>query len=1057
MKIKKVEIQAFKSYLEKEDGTFDFTCNTSSEPANFVSLFAPNGFGKTSFFDAIDFAITKKISRYVRNDRLKKINLEESKQYNSQEESQLVIRNKNAPKKLPTRVEVTTNNAEKNFISSYKKGIKGSSDFRIQSKSTANNYFESSMLYQESIDSFLRETDSEARFKKFSEIDTELVDINSARSALLSMKSDLLRKQQEINSEKTRLSTEIELNNTNSSYALTVNQLLEDVNERLPERKIDDVQSPFTDFEYLKLSARLEEVETVINDNIESNRKKVLDINTKLSQLHLAKSRYNQYVDSTIQRELILKSISYLDNVKSISRTILKLEQDLNSNQDHLDKLTDLQSKVDSYCAHNFAYNKTANELKDLKSKLISNEKLIITLRDTLSKKIIVQQSISNKIDSLDKEKSNLDAVFNDLDNKSKKLSILESNLKKSDSDIKEFSSNRRDLSQCLVDVNILNLLDFKWTFSNDAIDSMHKIELTSIYEKHSRLSEDMSVLNKKIEQGNLEIKDINQQQSDINFLIDKARNIVTKTKQSHCPLCERKNDSYDELIKRISNNSMLSDMEKSKNSLKTSLMKESSQLSNEIEVLEIDFLKAKNLILTKLKEKLTGLDETIVNESQKRAEFDDSKNNLTSDLDRLKSSVMLMTKDSYLEHLNSLIFSENIRKDAVSKEVEALKETVDSSSEQLELNNKIIELEKKRSIILMDLSRYTAHSDFIKVNKLPLNSDKNQITSFINLKIENLKGTQQGLKNEIGQLKENAGSIEVKNNESIYKNFTKEQSEKEIQVLEGKISSLSKDNHWFINIVNTFINEVYDESKTPLKVRDYLESNLVSLEVNNKHHIDFLAKLSAINETASKIKNYADTTTLKAELRNASNKLIKLQDVIIELDFDIGKLGSEIKSRVDHFFNTDLINKIYQSIDPHPEYKKIIFNCTPEDKPKLLISAQSEKSDKLMSPTLSFSSAQINVLALSIFLARALSIKDDDGNPVDCILIDDPVQSIDAINTLGLIDTLRMISVKFDKQIIVTTHDENFHELLKKKLPDDLFSSKFLRLKAFGKVSSDT
>lgn len=86
------------------------------------------------------------------------------------------------------------------------------------------------------------------------------------------------------------------------------------------------------------------------------------------------------------------------------------------------------------------------------------------------------------------------------------------------------------------------------------------------------------------------------------------------------------------------------------------------------------------------------------------------------------------------------------------------------------------------------------------------------------------------------------------------------------------------------------------------------------------------------------------------------------------------------------------------------------------------------------MSPTLSFSSAQINVLALSIFLARAINAKDDEGNDVDCILIDDPVQSIDAINTLGLIDTLRMISVKFNKQIILTTHDENFHELLKKK-----------------------
>ncbi|AXG44570.1 AAA family ATPase [Photorhabdus laumondii subsp. laumondii] len=124
MKIKKVEIQAFKSYLEKKDGTFDFIHSTSGEPANFVSLFSPNGFGKTSFFDAIDFAITKKISRYVRNERLEKINLEESNQYNIKGESQLIIRNKNAPKNIETRVEVITSKSEKPFISSYKKGRK---------------------------------------------------------------------------------------------------------------------------------------------------------------------------------------------------------------------------------------------------------------------------------------------------------------------------------------------------------------------------------------------------------------------------------------------------------------------------------------------------------------------------------------------------------------------------------------------------------------------------------------------------------------------------------------------------------------------------------------------------------------------------------------------------------------------------------------------------------------------------------------------------------------------------------------------------------------------
>jgi exonuclease SbcC len=34
-----------------------------------------------------------------------------------------------------------------------------------------------------------------------------------------------------------------------------------------------------------------------------------------------------------------------------------------------------------------------------------------------------------------------------------------------------------------------------------------------------------------------------------------------------------------------------------------------------------------------------------------------------------------------------------------------------------------------------------------------------------------------------------------------------------------------------------------------------------------------------------------------------------------------------------------------------------------------------------------------------------------------------------------------------------LSTHDENFHYLLKKKMPPELFESKFLELESFGKV----
>lgn len=62
----------------------------------------------------------------------------------------------------------------------------------------------------------------------------------------------------------------------------------------------------------------------------------------------------------------------------------------------------------------------------------------------------------------------------------------------------------------------------------------------------------------------------------------------------------------------------------------------------------------------------------------------------------------------------------------------------------------------------------------------------------------------------------------------------------------------------------------------------------------------------------------------------------------------------------------------------------------------------------------------------------------------------------MDSINVLFTIDLLRSIIVNQDKQIILSTHDENFHNILKKKIPKGLFKSKFIELESFGQVKPD-
>ena len=59
-------------------------------------------------------------------------------------------------------------------------------------------------------------------------------------------------------------------------------------------------------------------------------------------------------------------------------------------------------------------------------------------------------------------------------------------------------------------------------------------------------------------------------------------------------------------------------------------------------------------------------------------------------------------------------------------------------------------------------------------------------------------------------------------------------------------------------------------------------------------------------------------------------------------------------------------------------------------------------------------------------------------------------------LNILSFIDLFRGITLSLGKQLIVSTHEENFHLLLQKKIPNELFKSKFIEFETFGKLKPD-
>lgn len=199
----------------------------------------------------------------------------------------------------------------------------------------------------------------------------------------------------------------------------------------------------------------------------------------------------------------------------------------------------------------------------------------------------------------------------------------------------------------------------------------------------------------------------------------------------------------------------------------------------------------------------------------------------------------------------------------------------------------------------------------------------------------------------------------------------------------------------------------------------------------------------------------YSENESLKKQydvVESKRKKYIKNKEIV---DLEKTRLEKYLKDFVNGFFKLDIINKLYNTIDPHPEYKKISFECDFSLKdPRLNVLMYSEKDDHdSIVPNLYFSTAQINILSFCIFMAKALFAKTDKKDDLGCIFIDDPVQALDDINILSMIDLLRNVAFSLDKQIVLTTHDKDFFELMKMKVPDRLFNSRFIEFRERGVI----
>jgi DNA repair exonuclease SbcCD ATPase subunit len=126
------------------------------------------------------------------------------------------------------------------------------------------------------------------------------------------------------------------------------------------------------------------------------------------------------------------------------------------------------------------------------------------------------------------------------------------------------------------------------------------------------------------------------------------------------------------------------------------------------------------------------------------------------------------------------------------------------------------------------------------------------------------------------------------------------------------------------------------------------------------------------------------------------------------------------------------LVQRIYASVDPHPSFRAVRFlTQTRRGRGHLWASVEDAVMGLSESqPSVVLSSSQLNVLAVVSFLALNLAVR---TLPLQLAALDDPLQSLDNVNLLGLADLLRR--VRGSRQVMLSTHDERLVGLLERKL----------------------
>lgn len=1028
MKIKHVFIQAFRLF-----GKVPVNLTSTLDPnkaSNFVAIYAPNGFGKTSFFDAMEFCVTKSIQRVS-------VNFKENFKVDQEQGSTTFIHNKDFPK-LPIDIVMnfeghddirTTCNPQDECSM-----LKGNGD---------NLYFRNAVLSQDWFSEFLSTSSAEQRFKIFTDYFVETKDLLDYYRRLSTASTSFNRMVIKTNKEIKSLKKEID-----GKLDAGVILQIEDGVKKLADNGISVRWEGKLDAEALTV-LRME------SDNLIAEIKaQKEDIADKIANLNLVSVGNDQII-----------SIQELENFEKA-----------------IDEKKKQSTECENWLQRLNVYLKAENQVEERRKSLLLCQKekdRLVYLTDNYEpfnkihqgvvqlsrdKELLLKKIANNHIllDDKYKRKKQQDGILSDyqkerdsIQNKILKLhdryvelaSLLKMKVESEMSLASKENSLQKTINQHDALVNQKeSLCRLRISIEEETIDctiGIYVDEVKFIKELNEKIhseEEQLLLIEKRIsEKGALE--------NELQQLIISSHKVLEHLKGSKCPLCGTDFETQEKLLKNISENTVIStaleeDLQE-KNVLADKINKHKNSMSEKRKEL-FDKIDKEN---SEIIEKIKSIDISAKQLRDEKEQLKSTLNNIVSKLAQDYGDIKGTIEEDKQKELKGLVKATETNITATQQILSGLEKEINQCLADITSHEDKIKDIDEKSIALSEDDFYVEYTSRLGDEKLSeecLDSWKNRLAS---------------IDEEIVQIGLQQKSSQCKLDELIKSGFRKENAPS----MKDKRNVLAEELSEKLNVWNNTLSFLMTVCMIPIEGR--AKSNEIKvayesvLEATRKNQEKVDTKLTLLNKYEVLLtlgEKYSTNEVRKAELRNKEEQLKEETQKRDLINYERARLQKYLEDFVKGFFQLDIINKLYNTIDPHPEYKQIDFKCDFKNKdPRLNVVMYSVKDghDTIV-PNLYFSTAQINILSFCIFLAKALYAKTDKNEDLGCIFIDDPIQALDDINILSMIDLLRNVAYSLDKQIILTTHDRNFFELLKKKVPAELFGSRFLELKQRGVFS---